>query len=110
MSWRTPLRQRRSLYGRRAFARSPCGAPASAASDDAISLVMGAQLETLLAGEPGIDAGPAAGPSEQALLALAEDPTAGEGDRPPLAALIEESRSASPEAVRALVFALPLAM
>jgi len=111
-------------------------------SDDAISLVMGGQLETLLAGEPGIDAGPAVGPSEQALtptesrlvsllsaaggcmlgggdpsrsldlalLAIVEDPTAGEGGRPPLAALIEESRSASPEAVRALVFALTLAM
>jgi hypothetical protein len=111
-------------------------------SDDAISLVMGGQLETLLAGEPGIDAGPSVGPSEQAptptesrlvsllsaaggcmlgggdpsrsldlaLLAIAEDPTAGEGGLPPLAELIEESRSASPEAVRALVFALTLAM
>jgi len=113
----------------------------SGLSDDAIALVMGGQLEALLAGEAPIDAGPAPGPSatalspvenrlvsllsgaggcmlgggdpsqslEMALLAVADDP-AGDGSPPPLAELIEQSRSATPEAVRALVLALTLAM
>jgi hypothetical protein len=111
-------------------------------SGDATALVMGGQLEALLAGEPGIDAGPAAGPAARALapaesrlvsllsaaggcmlgggdpsasidlalLAIADDPAGGDGSRAPLAALIEESRAASPRAIRALVLALTLAM
>jgi uncharacterized protein len=111
-------------------------------SEDTIALVMGGQLETLLAGEPAIDAGPASGPSltaptptesrtisllsgaggcmlgggdpsqslELALLAIADDPNGTGSSQPQLAELIEESRSASPEAIRALVLALTVAM
>jgi uncharacterized protein len=110
--------------------------------EDAIALVMGGQLEALLAGEGAIDAGPAPGPSstalspsesravsllsgaggcmlgggdpsqplELALLAFAADPVLGEGAGSPLVELIEASRADSPEAVRALVLALTLAM
>lgn len=105
-------------------------------SDEATSLVIGGQLETLLAGEAPHDAGPAPGPSEAALspaearvvsllsaaggcmlgggdpaqslelalLALADDPGSS------LAELVEESCSTTPEAIRALVLALTLAM
>lgn len=112
----------------------------SGLSKEAIALVAGGQLEALLAGEPAIDAGPAPGPAaaalspgevriasllsgaggcmlgggdpsqtlELALLAVNDDPF---GDSPhPLAALIERSRSGSPEAIPALVLALTLAM
>jgi hypothetical protein len=47
---------------------------------------------------------------ELALLAIADDPSGSNGPRPLLAELIEGSRSASPEAIRALVLALTLAM
>ncbi len=112
----------------------------SGLSEEAVALVAGGQLEALLAGEPAIDAGPATGPPpvalspgearvasllsgaggcmlgggdpsqtlELALLAVNDDPG---GDSPhPLAALIEQSRTGSPEAIRALVLALTLAM
>lgn len=114
----------------------------SGLSEDTIALVMGGQLEALLAGEPAIDAGPATGPPEAApsptesrivsllsgaggcmlgggdpsgslelaLLAIADDPSGNSSSQPLLAELIEESRSASPEAIRALVLALTLAM
>jgi hypothetical protein len=114
----------------------------SGLSEDAIALVMGGQLETLLAGEPAIDAGPAPGPPETALspadsrivsllsgaggcmlgggdpaqslelasLAVTDDPAGGGGSRSQLAELIEEADSPSPEAIRALVLALTLAM
>lgn len=110
-------------------------------SDDTIALVMGGQLERLLAGETPADAGPAPGQPETALspsearlvsllagaggcmlgggdpsqslemasLALAEDSPVGADSRTSLAELIEESRSSSPEAIRALVLALTLA-
>jgi uncharacterized protein len=109
-------------------------------SEDAVALVMGGQLEALLAGEAPVDAGPAPGPPalapspaesrivsllsgaggcmlgggdpsqslELALLAVADGPDG--GLRNPLAGLIEQSRSSSPEAIRALVLALTLAM
>lgn len=109
-------------------------------SEDAIALVMGGQLEILLAGEAAIDAGPTPGPPttalspsdnrivsllsgaggcmlgsgdpsqslELALLAVADDPAG--RSRHPLAELIEQSRAATPEAIRALVLALTLAM
>ncbi len=111
-------------------------------AEDTIALVMGGQLEALLAGETAIDAGPAPGPSnvvpspgesriisllsgaggcmlgggdpsqslELALLAIADDPDGSSSAQPQLAELVEESRSASPEAIRALVLALTLAM
>lgn len=111
-------------------------------SEDTIALVMGGQLEALLAGETAIDAGPAPGPPEAApspaesrivsllsgaggcmlgggdpsgslelaLLAIADDPSGNSSSQPLLAELIEESRSASPEAIRALVLALTMAM
>ena len=111
-------------------------------SADAIALVMGGQLEALLAGEAPIDAGPAHGPAEVVLspadnrivtllagaggcmlgggdpaqslelaeLAVADDPAGGDGSGPALAELIEQARSDSPEAIRALVLALTLAM
>lgn len=114
----------------------------SGLSEDAIALVMGGQLEALLAGEPASDAGPAPGPAEAALspadsrivsllsgaggcmvgggdpaqslelalLAVADDPTADSGSRSQLAELIEEARTPAPEAIRALVLALTLAM
>lgn len=108
-------------------------------SDDATALVMGGQLETLLAGEPGVDAGPAPGPAARpltpaesrlvSLLSAAGGCMIGGGDpatpielallaldgegadsAPALAALVEESRTGSAEAIRALVLALTLAM
>ncbi len=108
---------------------------------DTRALIMGGQLETLLAAEAPIDAGPAPGPPELALspnenrvvsllsgaggcmlgggdpsqslelalLALADGPATGSGSQSVLAELIEESRSATPAALRALVLALTLA-
>jgi hypothetical protein len=110
--------------------------------DDAVALVMGAQLERLLAGDEPLDAGPAPGPSqvalsptqarvasllsgaggcmlgggdpaqplELALLAVGDDSAAEDPSRASLAELVEASRSASPEAIRALVLALTRAM
>jgi len=112
-------------------------------SADTRALLMGEQLETLLAGEAPFDAGPAPGPPEPelalspnenrvvsllsgaggcmlgggdpsqslelALLALADGPATGSGSQSLLAELIEESRSATPAALRALVLALTLA-
>jgi predicted TIM-barrel fold metal-dependent hydrolase len=107
---------------------------------ETIALVMGGQLERLLAGEAPLDAGPAPGPAATALspgenrvvsllsgaggcmlgggdpsqslelaqLALADTP-AGDGQPSVLAELIEECRSPSPDAIRALVLALTLA-
>jgi len=112
----------------------------SGLSEEAIALVMGGQLEVLLAGEGAVDAGPAPGPPatalspaesrtvsllsgaggcmlgggdpaqslELALLAVADDPDG--GSQNPLAGLIEQSRTSSPEAIRALILALTLAM
>lgn len=110
--------------------------------EDAIALVLGGQLDALLAGGPAIDAGPAPGPPstalspsesravsllsgaggcmlgggdpsqslELALLAFAADPIMGGTSGSPLVELIEACRSDAPEAVRALVLALTLAM
>jgi predicted TIM-barrel fold metal-dependent hydrolase len=107
----------------------------------AIALVMGGQLEKLLAGEAPIDVGPAPGPAATALspgenrvisllsgaggcmlgggdpsqslelarLALADDPASVDGSPSVLAELIEECRSPSPGAFRALILALTLA-
>ena len=108
---------------------------------DTRALIMGGQLETLLAGEAPFDAGPAPGspefalspnqnrvvsllsgagacmlgggdpsqPLELALLALADGPATGSGSQSDLLELIEESRSATPAGLRALVLALTLA-
>ncbi len=103
-------------------------------SPDAIALVMGGQLENLLAGLPPVDAGPAPGsalratnPSQQrliTLLAAAGGCMMGGGDAsrplelaalaavedPAVVELIEAAGSNSPEAIRALVLALTRAM
>jgi hypothetical protein len=109
-------------------------------SEDAIALVIGGQLQALLAGGPAIDAGPAPGPATTtlspgesriaSLLAAAGGCMFGGGDssrllelallavaddptggsRHPLAELIERARSPSPEAIRSLVLALTIAM
>ena len=108
---------------------------------EAIALVMGGQLERLLAGEAPLDVGPAPGPAVTALtpgesrivsllsgaggcmlgggdpsqslelaqLALADDPASVNGHPSAIAEVIEECRSPSPDAIRALVLALTLA-
>ncbi len=112
----------------------------SGLSEDAIALVMGGQLEALLAGEGPIDAGPAPGPSTTSLspgesrlvsllsgaggcmlgggdpaqsleLALLAAADPAVGARAPLfLKLIEGARSSSPEAIPSLVLALTMAM
>lgn len=113
----------------------------SGLAPEAIALVMGGQLERLLAGEAPLDVGPAPGPAATALspgesrivsllsgaggcmlgggdpsqslelaqLALADDPASVDGPPSVIAELIEECRSPSPDAIRALVLALTLA-
>ena len=112
-------------------------------SEEEVRLVMGGQLENLLAGEEAADTGPAPGgsarmtlqPSESrvalvlsgvggclygggdptqllevARLAIGDEPAGGADSQPSLTMLLDECEPGSPEAVRAIVLALTVAL
>ena len=114
----------------------------SGLSEEEVGLVMGSQLENLLAGEEAVDTGPVPGrpagmalrPSESRVAGVLSgiggclygggDPTlllevarlaigderAGDDSQPSLTGLLDECEPGSPEAIRAIVLALTVAL